>query len=362
MEIPDRPRRLARRWRPVFFLGLLAVQCLQAVPGYLNTRSTQFYPRGRVGLSVGLDRFEDRGPYGTWPLVYTALPINLTTALARNVQIGLTLPFTWVDNGARPDRSLAPVAGDMLIDMEFGHDEPEYDYREAFTLRVRIPDTSPAIDRNRRFSTLTRDYAESASVRDYYPLSLHNQELALGWNFSRELGQKTWLHFNARYVYEFGTNESLTNMFALQGVLVSTNDISTLSGTNFEALAGTSFSLFGLEKIWDRFFGWTGRVDPWADKRNDRVELSLAVDTTVDLGYHVAGRKIPFSIQPFAELFLVKRFSEESLAKSHFDLSAGASFHLPAHLRLQLAFTRVLWAEERFEYQDAVRMNLTILL
>lgn len=360
MEVPDRPRRLARRWRPVFFLGLLAAGGLQAFPGYLNTRSTEFYPRGRVGLSVGLERFEDRGPYGTWPLVFSAVPVSIATALARNVQLGLTLPFVWVENLARPDRSLALVAGDMVLDMEFGHDEPEYDYREAFTFRVRIPDTSPPIDRNRRLSTLERDYAEGSTVRDYYPLTLHHQEMALGWNFSKQLGEKTWLHFNARYVYEFGTNESLTNMFALQGALVSTNDISTI--TNAEALAGTTFSLFGIEKIWERFFGWTGRVDPWADKANDRVELSLGVDTTLDLGYHVSGRKIPFAIQPFAELFLSKRFTEESLAKSHLDLSAGAAFHLPAHLRLQFAFTRVLWADARFDYQDALRMNLTILL
>ena len=360
-------RRAARPGRPpgwlwpVFFCSLALLPApLAAQPGYLHTRSTEFYPVRRLGLTVGWERHEDRGPYGTWPLVYTLLPITLTTALVRNVQLGLTLPLAWVDNLARPERGVPPAAGDMLLDLEFGHDEHEYEYREAFTLRVRIPDTSPSIDRNRRYATLPREYLEASPVRDYYPLVRHSGELCLGWNLSKEFLPRTWVHFNARYTYEFGTNEGLTNMFALQGVLVNSNDVSSVS--NLEAFQGTSFSLFGIEKIWDRLFGWTSRTDPWADKRNDHLELSLGVDTRFDLGYHVAGRSIPFAVQPFAELYWAKRFSEESLAKSHIELSAGAALHLPGNLRFQFALSRVRWAENLFEYQDSATMSVTILL
>lgn len=356
----DKSRR-GRLWgwlSPAFLFLALVPWAPAASTRYLNTHSAFFDPPGRVALDLGLTRFEDRGPYGAYSMIYSQVPVVMTTSLARNVQVALTLPVIWVENVLRPERSMPPAVGDLLFDLAFAHDEPEYDYREIFTFRTRIPDTSPNVAQNRRYNPVV-DYEPTSTVRDYFPLARHNGEMALGWGLTKEVAGRLQVHLGFRYTYEFGTNETLTNFFAFQGVLVNSNDTSTFS--NFDAFQGTTFSLFGIEKVVQRLFGWTDFKNPWADKANDHLELSLSIDTRIDLGYHFGQHPVHVALVPFAELFWVRRFSEESLAPGHLDLSAGVGIELPAQMKLTLALTKVLWREGAHPAQDGMHLGVSFL-
>lgn len=280
----------------------------------------------------------------------------MTYAPVKNVQLGLTIPLVSVYD-ARLNETRNVAIGDFQVDFEFGHDDLEYDFREAFTFRTRI-NTGPAIDRNLRFSSTPSDFTIQSSLADYYPLVKKNVDFALGWNFTKEILPNTSFHFNFRYVYELAPDETLTNIFAFNGLDGSSNQTSTV--TNLNQFNGSTLSLFGIEKIIGRLFWTTGLDDPWKDKINDHVELSAAIDTTFNLEYYLFDRRFSLALKPFLELFFLKRFSEESLFKSNLSITAGIHFRLFSALRYQIAFSHILWSESRFEYQDAAHMGLTL--
>jgi hypothetical protein len=344
----------------LILLGLVKVWSMTG-PGFFDTDSAYFFPTGHLALSLGYDQYLSYSSSGNLQKHYNAVPFNLSYALARNVQVGISIPLIWVA-APKSGKTLGLVGGDGLVELHFGNDETEYDYRESFLFKVRIPDASPPVGRDQRLSTAKFSYSGDEFVikdssSDYYPLIKHNGDLTLGWNFSKQILPKTFVHFNARYVYEFSTNESLTNIFAFNGLIDTTNDVSTTS--NFDNYQGAKFSLFGIEKIFQKFFYSTSFSDPWADKKNDHLELSLALDTTLDVGFDLFEKHFSLAIRPFSELFFLKRFTEESLYKSNLTWTVGAGIFLPFGLRYQFGFSHVFWSENRYDFEDSARMNLT---
>ncbi len=329
-------------------------------PGFFDTETALFYPTGHLVLALGLDQYLSYSTSGNLQKRYGQVPFNLSYSLVRNVQVGVTIPLVWA-TATKTGKSLGLAGGDGLVELHFGNDEPEYDYRESFVFKVRVPDASPPVGREKRFSS-GLDYEGDdfvLQVSDYYPLVKHNVDLTLGWNFSKQILPKTFMHFNARYVYELNTNETLTNIFAFNGFIDTTNDISSTS--NFDNYAGAKFSLFGIEKIFQKFFYSTSFTDPWSDKKNDHLEFSLAFDTTLDLHYELFERPISLSLRPFTELFFLKRFTEDSLYKSNLAWTFGVGFFLPFGLRYQFGYTHVFWSENKFDYEDSARMNLSFV-
>ncbi len=347
--------------RPILFLFaffLLGAQPSFAGLKYAQTRLAHFYPPGHLVLDLGFQNYFSSGEFGDFQGRYYFIPLSLTYAVVKNVQLGVTIPVAGIYD-AQFNRYQKFSFGDFQVDFEFGHDDYEYDFREAFTFSTRIG-TGVPVNRERRLSTTPSFYKFTGQnpPDDLYPFVKNNADFSLGWNFSKELFQGTSVHFNFRYVYELGPDEGLTNIFAFNGLVDSTNDTSTV--TNVDQFSGSTVSLFGIEKIIGRLFWTTGLDDPWKDKINDHLEFSTAVDTTFNLEYYLFGRRFSFVLKPFLEIFFSKRFTEESLYKSHLDLTVGIHLKLFSLLRYQIAFTHVLWSESRFEYQDAATMSLTL--
>ncbi len=76
--------------------------------------------------------------------------------------------------------------------------------------------------------------------------------------------------------------ESLTNLFSLTGFINENDETqqnTSVGNTSDIALEDSSFSFFGIEKIIQKLFWTTNLKDPWVDKKNDHLEISLSIDT-----------------------------------------------------------------------------------
>ena len=331
---------------------------LGARPGF-EVGQAEFLPASKLDLSLGWERYRDPGIYGASQHLYDVAPIGLRYALARNVQMGLFWPMVGVENLTSPTLSLAPAAGDITFELAFGHDELEYDYREAFVFSTRIIDESPAVPRSRAQTSVV-DYNRDATSRDYYPFVFHNTDFSLGWDFTKRLEGRVRLHASVRYVYELSTNETLTNVFAFNG-LIDQNPSNAQNTAGLSNFQDAKISFFSLEKIFQKLFWTTSLTDPWSDKANDHIEYGLALDTTWDLHYDFAGTPVEVSVSPFLEISGAQRFTQLSMMKSHLQSTLGAELAWGPRLRTKFGFTRILWAENNYDYSDGARLELSFL-
>ena len=335
----------------IFLLFLLAKGHLWSTD-YFSTQSAYFADEGRVKIIVDFNQYEKRGKFGARQYLLQEIPFTIRVAILRNLEASLKLPVVFGYNFLTEDR-LPAVFGNVEIELRFGRDDDEYNYREAFYISYRIG-SGPSVEKPAEGTLIGGDALDPS----YYPAVSSLYEFSLGWHCTKDIGEKSQFHFNSAYTYQLNEGENLDRLINFEGVTggaIETN-------ANGENIQRNSFTLFGLDKSLKRLFWTTSLNNPWADKKNDYITLNAAIDTRLSTGFFFGKRQLILALKPFLEMTWLIPFSDESYYVSRFTLVPGMLLELTRYFRYAfgLAFFIDPLNDPR-QFTQAVFMSLRLI-
>jgi len=353
-----RPRRLVLPAAIRILAVFLSLSPVHAA-NYFYTRSAYFNLEGRGTLASGLTQLSVSGDYGDYQKRYFIIPLFFDFSLVRNVQTGVEVPIVGFRDIKRDTVEFAPV-GDVQAFLEFGRDDTEYNFRDAIIIQVTYGSGQGA-----SFDIMTNEkrseaYSREINNKGYYPASRGNNQYALGYRLTKHIGNNSSFTFNGSYVYELLEGETFKSNFVdeFQGVIIES--ASNTNDTAVGKFSTSDYSFFGIENIFKKLFWTTDPENPWHDKANDHLEFSCTIDTYFDTDYYIGERRIEFGFKPFIELSYHYRFTGLSLYKSRLILVPGMWVKIGSKIRYLFGVSKILWAENDFEYDDAAQMRVLI--
>lgn len=346
--------------KPLFALIYVFTLFSFAYADYFDTESAWFEQEGRVNLVTGIERFNLRSPFGNIYNRVLNIPLEMNFSMIKNVQLNLQWPLFFMT-----DPTINHTTwnfGDIYFGLALAFDDLEYNFKWALTFNTPLytqNNNSLQLRYNEDIDTST---IYSFTPDSTYPMTKGNNQYSLGYRFSKEIGEKFRVHFNADYVYELLENETIvSNLFSEITGFIQQEEGSggTLSKTNVEG-----FSPFGLDKIFRKLF-WLNEdlQDPYKDRKNDHIELSLTVDSFHHNEIYLkSGKRIPIYFKPFLELSYVYRFTQESLYRSHLTVIPGFFLKYQKYMGIQTGIAFDLWGEENYFKKTAFKMNFIFTL
>lgn len=320
--------------------GFLYFQPLPAAP-YTQTEDAIFLGNGHGEISLNYQQHFIQSPYGAQLQKLHQLPLELRYNLVRNVMASLEWSFLYVENYSLEETQGA--TGDLEVQIFFGRDITEHQYRDAYYWGFRRSGGAESItEESERSSVLDNSVKTS-----FYPLSVPVNRMSLGYLLSKNYSDKLQFSLDFAYHYELKEDESATNFLAFQGVQ---ND--NVQGG--EQDMGNSYSLFGLDESFRKLFWRTSLSDPFEDKKNDHLQVKAAIDTTFYTEYHFPERNVAFVSRPFLEFVYFHPISEESFQAQAFTLIPGLWFKIGERYKFKLARSITLYKENKSDIHKSL--------
>ena len=318
---------------------------------YFFTQSAHFHYDSSVSIFFNFNQYIRKNRFGNAQYLLQELPFKIKATIIKNVQASIAIPLIF-GRSFTTGADLPLAIGDLELEARFGHDDSEYNYRQAyyFKYRASISPTTTKIASAQRFS---QDVQEAS----YYPLASQFDEMTLGWHGTKNITPKTQFHLNLNYVYQLSTNESITNLIAFENI--SNADVET--NARGGKLQDIRFSLFGLDTTLQNLFWTTSYNQPWSDKRNDHVNISMAIDTLIDADYYFGSKKVLLSLKPFLEVTFVLPFTSESFHHTRILITPGLLLKFTKHLRYLFGVGFLSSSITRFEFEAASFMSLRLV-
>ena len=301
---------------------------------------------------------------GNLYIIFFRFPIYFDYNIIKNVSVQVGLPPTVSIFNIKDNQPIqeAPLyfGGNGYLKFLLAFDDYEYNFKHAISIGYYFSSSSQNFNETRKTNSAynTRDF----TINDFYPLIKNSENLSLGWVFSKKIDKKTLFNFNIKYFYELQSPESLTNLFTLSSFINENDQIQQSTSTDNIALEDSSFSFFGIEKIIQKLFWTTNLEDPWIDKKNDHLEISLSIDTQLFLDYTIASFSIEGSLNPFIDLNWLYRFTDESLYKSHLLVSTGVIYNMTPFLYYLFTLNHFLWQEEAYDFKSSIHVNIVVTI
>jgi hypothetical protein len=248
--------------------------------------------------------------------------------------------------------------GELDLTFQIGHDDTEYNFRDALVVRFRINKTvTESVGRNNSINEDKYNYGTEADDLSYYPIIKNDNPFTLGWNFTKSIAQRSTFNFNFYYNYEYIEGDDfVSNIFGEFGAWA--RNAETGASQSDPTASNTDFSFFGIERIFQKLFWTTDLKDPWVDKRNDHLLINASIDTFFNLDYYIGKQKLTLGFKPFIEASFLYRFSQESMYRSRLVLVPGLWLKIGKYIRFLVGFEKTLWAEEYYSIDDASYLAL----
>jgi len=365
----SKDRNLKNRKIPILVFFIFLIARLSAVD-LVYTRSAWPQREGRGNLSVNLGKYLYHNEYGRAEREYLYLPVYMQYGLTSFVQLAAFLPIINARNVIESKGNMFSggegiAVGDFHIELKFSDDNKEPEYNYSIVVRYQYKSGVQTGLSPQEIQMLTDKSGVDRKITvSYYPFSKGVENLGLGYYLTTDLFKKIDVNFNATYTYEFGIIEdeaegerrmTIKDFFKFENIIEKEKD---KEGKETEKFKIKSF--FGLEKMFKRLFWTSSKSDPWSDKRDDHITLSLSLDTFLDTDYYIGKKRVLIGLRPFVEFTGILNWHESSTTRSCLMINPGLWIKFTNPLRYMISFTFVAARSREFPFDTGLIQGIAV--